>query len=417
MQFGFASVSEEISVEGEHSVYDPGTPNAVVGLSYKGTTNSYGYPDIYIYRKGIGSEYDIRAGKDVRIRDSYVYGMPACSNWNGRQGKFGTRSSLNVRLLPFVSAANDIGFQDKYHDFTLTTDADRFDSPYCDYARSYASASNATFYCTDRTAFSLYAKPTCEDSMNYDEASESVIITQEEDGGPVLVSFVNDGSNMHSAGPHTAYAAVSNKWSGETVEVELGSFEVYVDFVCGVEYFAPDVYTGTTFYLRYLNGFDYFNRTTFDQELSHVKGKLKNTPYFFYDNGFGQGFTSNFVSIGAVSHNPCVSTVSPFPSNVGSELFALSYEPVGSTTTDIGSYTPDIVGSSGGPASLARNSTGVSADMVFVNYDPYTVENQVLYLIRGDLYDSDGNGYYVFRWLKDVCADSRGWINVFYDYR
>jgi hypothetical protein len=48
---------------------------------------------------------------------------------------------------------------DELHDFTLTPDSDKFDTPYKDYASTTASSTDATFYCSDRTAFELYAVP------------------------------------------------------------------------------------------------------------------------------------------------------------------------------------------------------------------------------------------------------------------
>ena len=77
-----------------------------------------------------------------------------------------------------------------------------------------------------------------------------------------------------------------------------------------------------------------------------------------------------------------------------------------------------IRGDSGGPAILAKN-TGAYADMVFTDkthYPWYSTSMPIQYITRGELHDSDGNGYYVLHFLRDVCASSQGWMNVFYDY-
>ena len=77
-----------------------------------------------------------------------------------------------------------------------------------------------------------------------------------------------------------------------------------------------------------------------------------------------------------------------------------------------------IRGDSGGPAALAKN-TGAYADMVFTTKGTppyYSTSEPVQYIVRGLLEDADGNGYYVLHFLRDVCASSQGWMNVFYDY-
>lgn len=73
---------------------------------------------------------------------------------------------------------------------------------------------------------------------------------------------------------------------------------------------------------------------------------------------------------------------------------------------------------SGGPALLAKN-TGAYAEMSFTAKFPapqYSLSEPVRYVIRGSLVDSDGKGYYVLHFLRDVCASSQGWMNVFYNY-
>lgn len=81
-------------------------------------------------------------------------------------------------------------------------------------------------------------------------------------------------------------------------------------------------------------------------------------------------------------------------------------------------YTPMIRGDSGGPALLAKN-TGAYAEMSFTDKQHmpwYSTSEPVQYIVRGLLEDADGNGYYVLHFLRDVCASSQGWMNVFYNY-
>lgn len=425
MRFGFGEDGIEYPVTGEHAVYDPGDPNDYIGLSYKGTYNSDGYPDIYIYRKKIGTLYDMKAAKDVRIKNSFVYCMPACSNWNGRQGMFGSWSSLDVRFLPFVSASADLGFAAKYQDYTITEGSENFDEPYRSYGSTtitYSSEEKARFYCTDRSQFSLYAVPQNLDSVNYGEPSESVVISQTTDGGPVVVSFANDGTNLHSAGEHKVFASVTNKWSAETREVEIGSFDVYVHFIVAGVYNSFSDYRSTNGFVTYLEPDSYFGRTTFDREIGNVYVKLENTVSFDYNDSavFHGGFYSNFTSAGSVSLSPCVANPGVYAMSytTSCQLFACNFTANYPDEYPIENYTYMTRGDTGGPAALAKN-TGAYADMVFTDkiVSPwYSTSMPIQYITRGELHDSDGNGYYVLHFLRDVCASSQGWMNVFYDY-
>lgn len=385
-----------------------------LGFTPKGTVNASGYPEYSLYRKKIGTEYDIRANADVKLRDCAVAFVPEVSDWRGTSGVRRHVEALDARLLPFVSVGNDVGFPDKLHDFTLTPDSDKFDAPYKDYASTTASSTDATFYCSDRTAFELYAVPQNAYSFNYNEPSESVVISQAVDGGPVLLNFVETGSNKHSAGPHKVYAKVTNKHSGETLEALLDSFEVYVDFVCGVVYQSLSRFDETTCYATFLNGDGYFGRTSCDASLVSVLGKMKNIPSFSYTDVFGNGFGSTAHSIGGIRLDPCVGQVSPnYPSAYG-QLYSVSFS-VSSGTYPIEYYRDIIVGNSGGCARLAKEGHG-EARMVFTDMAPYTNEFSELHIRYIDLVDDDGKGYYVLHWLGDVCSSSYGWINVFYDF-
>ena len=64
--------------------------------------------------------------------------------------------------------------------------------------------------------------------------SQSISISQESPGGPLRMSFVETGSNNHTAGPHNVYASITNKHSGEIREEFLGDFRVYIHFIAGL---------------------------------------------------------------------------------------------------------------------------------------------------------------------------------------
>lgn len=385
-----------------------------LGLTPKGTVNASGYPEYNLYRKKLGTEYNIRADADVRLRGCAVAFVPEVSDWRNQSGVRRHIEELDTRLLPFVSVGNDVGFPDVLHDFTLTPDSDKFDAPYKNYASTTASSTDATFFCTDRTAFELYAVPQNRSSYNYNESSESVIVSQETDGGPVLLTFTETGTNKHSAGPHKVYAKVTNKWSHEELVAELDSFDVYVDFVCGVAYQANSEATKVTTYATFINGDGYFGRTTCDQNLISILGKAKNVPSFSYRTVWGDGFDSSALSLGGVSHDPCVAQVYPSYPSYSGQMYDVSFT-CNTTGHYIYEYRDVIQWNSGGSARLAKEGHG-DARMVFVFEPPYSLELSQLHIAFGELIDGDGNGYYVAHWLGDLCASSYGWINVFYDF-
>lgn len=284
------------------------------------------------------------------------------------------------------------------------------------------STAKAQFYCTDRTQFSLYAIPQNIDSMNYGEASESVQISQVTDGGPVVVSFINDGTNKHFAGEHKVYASVTNKHSLETREVEMGSFDVYVHFIVGGVYNSFSDYRFTSGFVMYLEPDSYFGRTTFDREIGNVYVKLENAVNFNYDDNatYHGGFSSTFTSAGSVSLSPCVANPGVYAMSYSSncQLFTCGFTANYPDEHPIENYSPMIRGDSGGPALLAKN-TGAYAEMSFTSKGTppyYSTSEPVQYIVRGLLEDADGNGYYVLHFLRDVCASSQGWMNVFYNY-
>lgn len=274
------------------------------------------------------------------------------------------------------------------------------------------------------TAFDLYAVPQDQGSKSYGARSESVIISQDADNQPVKLSFVETGSNNHSVGPHKVYAAVRNKWSGEEKTVFLGDIEVYMDFVCGVQY--QTTFSGsyeTRCYATFLNGAGYFNRTTCDQTLASLNAKVKVMPGFTRtDLSSGSSFSTTVTAMGAVSpSSPCVGRVYPAVPGSSNLLYGLTYNytPGYSGSGNIDEFTGVIIGNGPtyGPAALAKDC-GAHVDMVFTDSDyPYNADLDIDYKIMGTLKDSDNNGYYVFHWLDDVCASSLGWLNVFYDYR
>ena len=426
MTFGYGNAGTEYheTTAGDYTVYDPSS-NDILGVSYKGSYNSDGYPDLYIYRKVIGTEYDVRADRDVRLRNAFLYCMPVVSgSYSGRMAR---ATSLDIRLLPFVSSSVDLGFASKYDDYTLTPGSERFDEPYRSYATnsiSFSSASKATFYCTERSQFKLYAAAVYDYEVYSGEPSESVIISQDTDGGPLVVSLVNEtssygiGGNYHSAGPHNVYASVTNKHSGETLEVLMGSFDVYVHFIVGAEYFTYDVrHTGG--YVVFLDPDAYFGgRTDFEADLWNTYVKMTNGPSFIYDEGFGGGFDASLTENGGIRrYSPCVAKVG-FDSDRGSyegscSLFITDFYAREGHSLD--EYYWMIVGDDGGPASLAEN-THASIEMKFTSSNNYSVSESVMYYSVDDHVDSDGHGYYVMHMLRDVSSESRGWRNVFYDY-
>lgn len=307
---------------------------------------------------------------------------------------------------------------DELHDFTLTPDSDKFDAPYKNYASTTASSTDATFYCSDRTAFELYAVPQNAYSFNYNEPSESVVISQAVDGGPLLLNFVETGSNVHSAGPHSIHGKVTNKWSGETVDVDLlngGSFDVFVHFVLGSRYECYDDGDEITLIADWLCP-DLFSRTSVYDYIDEV--------YYYLDaseqNANYQGTHAAWIDMERTNS----------ASNVDDSSYSVNFLDTGGWQEYAGGrfyYDTDTNGQETWAARFYHdecrlNSIKVGQGLQNMNQrfarlngetGKYVDDGNIKYAgANHNFKDVSGNGYYVFHWLKDLCASTYGWINI-----
>lgn len=254
-------------------------------------------------------------------------------------------------------------------------------------------------------------------SFNYNEPSESVVISQAVDGGPVLLSFVETGSNVHSAGPHTVYAKVTNKWSGETLDVDLlngGSFDVFVHFALGSRYECYDDGGEISLFVDWVCP-DLFSRTSIWDFIEEV--------YYYMDaseqNAYYQGTRAAWIDMERTNS----------VANVDNSSYSVNFIDVGGWQEFAGGrfyYETD----SGGHETTAAgfyhqecrlNSIKVGQGLQHMNQrfaklglsGKYEDDGNIKYAGASlDFKDASGNGYYVFHWLKDLCISSYGWINI-----
>lgn len=388
MVFGFAS--DMTTVTGDDTSYDPGASNSFIDLVYKGTTNSYGYPELYMFRKSIGTEYDVRADDNIRVKPSYVYFMPKCSNWDGYQGTFGSTEAMDVRLIPFITKNFDPGFGTEYHDYTLTPKWSHFDLPYRDYATNWMSSSNCYFNVSDRNNITLWVTATNADSECYGVQSESVFVSQVADGDPLKLEFVDNGTNHHSVGPHDIYATVTNKWSGETIDVKLNTnpIGIYIDLVCAGEFWFDSMLEAS---IRTVCVSDW-NRTSLNlyDYVSELKTFVHGI-HFFYREGSEYIMTS--TSSDWDGNNPDFEEVL-----------------IASCTWDYTNpYCPSWTQLSNGDWDELIGTSSVFNVQFYDNASPPVNIKSIIY---ESLRDSTGGGYYIFHRLYDLYSNTHGWKNI-----
>lgn len=370
--------------------------------------NAEGYPEFCIFRKKIGTEYDIRSDRAVRLKNCSILFCPEVSNWRGMSGVHSARSTMNVYFLPFVSSDIDIAFPTKVHDYTLNKGLEKMDEPYCSSATVMASVNNAVFFCSDRSYFKMFAEPTSLTGTpsSIGGCSESVQVSQEEDGGPVKISFVETGTNGHSAGPHDIYASVQNKWSAQwdepepPVKVKLGSTNVYIHFVCGSKYSSTSSTSMvlSSEWVKDKNGMPNFTRTTVGQRYNDIKAAIR------LSGGSIVGMNNKVQATYSMMY-----TMSSEVSGYATGSVGFMYGSVNLTYTDDGDILQGMVIDNS--PEVGRFPSGFYADQHFLTVNKKIVDE--LEVKWGDFMDAGGGGYFVVHWLRNVCRTSNGWLNVF----
>ena len=201
----------------------------------------------------------------------------------------------------------------------------------------------------------------------------------------------------------------------------MGSFDVYVHFIVGAEYYSTD-YRYTEGHVVFLDPEAYFGgRTDFEADMYNTYVKMTNSPYFNYTEGFYGGFSASLTENGGVRRNsPCVAQVGDDDDlgnySLTSSLFYCSFYAINSSEHPLDEYYWMIVGDDGGPASLAEE-THASIELKFTRpYNNYAESESIMYYEVDGHQDGDRHGYYVMHTLLDVSSSSQGWTNVFYDY-
>lgn len=401
-------------------MYTAGTAYAAtLTMTPAGYNNSNGYPVYYMYRKAIGSEYDTWAGDNARVKSSYFLNVPTLSVSRYGSGRFSQTTSADVKYKPFVKSgfSTSIG---TLHDYTMNEYWNKMDEPYRSYSSSTAVCSNAYFNVTERSYLELYALVLDGGSAyGTDGHSESVIISQAYDGADIVATIYEDGSwNTHSAGPHSIHGKVTNKWSGETVDVDLlngGSFDVFVHFVLGSRYECYDDGYEITLIADWLCP-DLFSRTSVYDYIDEV--------YYYLDaseqNAYYQGSRAAWIEM--------VHTNSA--SNVDNSSYSVNFLDTGGWQEYAGGrffYDTDTYGHETWAAvsyhqECRLNSIKVGEGLQNMNQrfarfnlatNKYVDDGNIKYAgANHNFKDASGNGYYVFHWLKDLCASTYGWINI-----
>ena len=402
-------------------MYTAGTSYAAtLTMTPAGYNNSNGYPVYYMYRKAIGSEYDTWAGDDARVKSSYFLNVPTLSVSRYGSGRFSQTTSADVKYKPFVKSgfSTSIG---TLHDYTMNEYWNKMDEPYRSYSSSTAVSSNAYFNVTERSYLELYALVLDDGSLyGTDSHSESVIISQAYDGADIVATIYEDGSsNTHSAGPHSIHAKVTNKWSGETLDVDLlngGSFDVFVHFVLGSRYecydddgyeitliadwLCPDLYSRTSVY-------DYIEEVYYYLDASEQNAYYDGTRAAWIDmersnsvsNVDNSSYSVNFLDTG------------------GWQEYA-----EGRLNYDTDAYGHETTAAEFYHQACRLNSVKVGEGLQHMNQrfarynrdtDKYVDDGNIKHAGASlDFKDASGYGYYVFHWLKDLCASTYGWINI-----
>lgn len=229
----FSSGASELKDADGNTLYQ-GDEDIYIGLRRTENKYYFGWPVYEIYRNRIGDRYSTRQA--VTYVNYYIAYMPSLH----KPGTFYAKLSdyMDIAFLPFLSKDFDADFADAYHDYTL------WNSQYLDYeyrilaenSVSATSGKNVQFGLKNNSTLKLYAKAMASTEADYSDngISQSISISQESTGGPLRMSFVETGSNNHTAGPHNVYASITNKHSGESREEFLGDFRVYIHFIAGL---------------------------------------------------------------------------------------------------------------------------------------------------------------------------------------
>ena len=400
--------------------YTAGTAYAAtLTMTPAGYNNSNGYPVYYMYRKAIGSEYDTWAGDNARVKSSYFLNVPTLSPSRYGSGRFSQTTSADVKYKPFVKSGFTVGVG-TLHDYTMINNMDKMDEPYRSYSNTTAGSSNAYFNVSERSYLNIYAKVLSGDSSSAsDGSSENIMISQAYDGAPLVFTIEEDGYSSHSAGPHSVHGKVTNKWSGETLDVDLlngGSFDVFVHFAAGSTYECVDDGYEITFYADWVSP-DLFSRTSVLGFIDEVYYYLDVSEQLAYYEGVQVAWLdcereNSVWNVDDSSYSVNFLDLSGYQ-EYGGGRFYFEKDYGDHERWEAANYHQEC----------RLNSWKVGDGMRYMHQswarlnlstNKYEDAGSIKYVgADGGFNDSSGNGYYVFHWLRDLCASSYGWIPIF----
>ena len=400
--------------------YTAGTAYAAtLTMTSAGYNNSNGYPVYYMYRKAIGSEYDTWAGDNARVKSSYFLNVPTLSPSRYGSGRFSQTTSADVKYKPFVKSgfSTSVG---TLHDYTMNEYWNKMDEPYRSYSSSTAVSSNAYFNVTERSYLELYALVLDGGSLSgSDGHSESVIISQAYDGADIVATIYEDGSsNSHSAGRHSIHGKVTNKWSGETVDVDLlngGSFDVFVHFVLGSRYECYDDGDEITLIADWTCP-DLFSRTSLWDYIDEVYYYLDASEQNTYYSGSRAGWidmerTNSASNVDNSSYSVNSLDIGGWQEYAGGHIY-YDTDGWGHETLAAEWYHQEARMNSMKVGQGLQNMNQRFARLNFAT-NKYVDDGNIKYAGANHGFNDDsGYGYYVFHWLKDLCASTYGWINI-----
>lgn len=405
----------------EGNVLHKGSQDSHISLRATARTTASGWPIYEIFRSKIGDRYSSR--KKVEYLNYMIFYMPSLMQDGAYHGRW--TYYLDIALLPFISEGFDASFAAKYDDYTLWN-GDFLDAGYkslIDNSISAPSGKNVHFGLRKTDGLSLYARAVASTEVGSmsEGKSESIEIVQDNPGENIRMSFVEKEYNDHTAGPHKVYASVTNKHSGEKKEEEIGSFDVYVHFIMGLQ---TDIISGS--YDSYAGSVFVHPQIISDMERTSYGNRYDSSPikvlvtrasapeYPSMDVGrpsiifrYDPGLVNNYSA-----------AVEAHPSDYGSFKTLIEYTAEAQKDYN-GNYYFEAL-SFMENCSFEDNhyrfcqllSSEMQLDVMFDNYTTsgMKVFNKTAW---DDLMDASGNGYYVFHRLADLRKDSNNWIPLF----
>lgn len=395
------------------------TTNHCVAYSSTGGSDGYGHPVYEVHRHGLGSAGSghVFKGSSTALQKT----MTVYSEINMRIDGWRNRScNVTLNMLPLINDSFGAAFDSRYDDYTiLASDSDRakFDESFrkaTSYSISASSGSNLT---VNTPSYWLWAEPVISDANETRPTGSpaAVQVSQASNGGPLTLTLSDNGltgsdGTWHTAGPHRVMISATNGPSGETLSGEITSestrFSVFVHYIAAGAYDGngDSSSPGLDFYATYMGG-DNVYKSAFGAnvlEAWSVRARWRESWAGYRNitdrsgNNCGNFYLDNYFHSSQI-----------YPSSHSADYILSTLYFTMSGTGD-----KEAVAQSVADGSFWYGSQYPCQ----FRFDKGGDEYSELDYIYGNLKYSVGPydyGYFIIHWLKDVCAESGGWLNVF----